>query len=65
MCQSCEALTVNGVLCHESGCPDAWKDYKRTCKWCGSTFTPEFSRQQFCDDSCYACYNGLDEVDED
>ncbi len=33
MCQSCEALTINGLYCHEHGCPDAWKDVK--CKLCG------------------------------
>jgi hypothetical protein len=41
MCQSCEALTINGVLCHEHGCPDAWRDYKRKCAWCGQEFIPE------------------------
>ena len=35
MCQSCEVLNINGVNCHEIGCPDAWKDYTRECKECG------------------------------
>lgn len=26
MCDSCEVLTINGVYCHELGCPEAWKD---------------------------------------
>jgi len=25
-CNGCSPTTVNGVLCHESGCPDAWRD---------------------------------------
>lgn len=63
MCQSCEALTINGILCHERGCPDAWKDYKRNCDWCGGEFTPEERHQRFCDDSCYRAYNDLPEDD--
>ena len=57
MCNQCEALTINGLYCHEIGCPEAWKDYPRTCKWCGSKFTPEESSQYFCDDSCAESYN--------
>ena len=25
MCKSCEALTINGVYCHEQGCPESNK----------------------------------------
>jgi hypothetical protein len=49
---------INKVLCHEHGCPDAWKDYDRECKWCGNKFTPEEKGQNFCDESCYNAYNG-------
>jgi len=63
MCQSCEALMINRVLCHERGCPDAWKDYKRECKWCGNKFMPEESGQYFCDQSCYNAYNGYPDED--
>jgi hypothetical protein len=59
MCQSCEALRINGILCHETGCPDAWKGSKRSCQWCGQEFTPEHSRQQFCDNACYGYYYNL------
>ena len=27
MCQQCETVHINGVKCHEQGCPDAWMDY--------------------------------------
>jgi hypothetical protein len=59
MCDSCEVLTINGTPCHETGCPDAWRDYTRECKECGSTFTPEFSAQRHCDNYCYAVFSGL------
>jgi hypothetical protein len=65
MCQSCQALRINGVLCHEIGCPDAWKDYSRECKNCGCNFRPEESDQQFCDEGCAASYWGLDANEED
>lgn len=64
MCESCQALRINGILCHESGCPDAWKDKKVVCKWCGTEFTPEEKGQQFCSDSCYCAYNGIPEDEE-
>lgn len=57
-CDSCEALAINGVLCHEHGCPDAWKSHKRECKWCGSTFTPETREQLFCSESCAESWGG-------
>lgn len=53
MCKSCEILYINGVKCHEIGCPEAWKDEIRTCKWCGSEFKPQDQNDHFCDDSCY------------
>lgn len=58
-CQSCEALMINGVYCHETGCPDAWRDEVRKCKWCGSEFNPENPEQRWCDWSCVAAYHGL------
>lgn len=58
MCASCEALMINGVLCHEHGCPDAWRDYERECKWCGRLFVPTRKEQTCCDDSCHEAYEG-------
>jgi len=57
-CNSCEILYVNGIRCHETGCPDAWEDEIRTCKWCGNTFKPTQPTQEFCDNSCWCCYVG-------
>lgn len=58
-CDSCDPSTINGRLCHERGCPDAWRDAERECPNCGCMFHPAEEQQQFCDDSCYASYYGL------
>lgn len=52
MCDACEALVINGVLCHETGCPDSWKDTERECKECGCDFVPEDRDQWFCSEEC-------------
>jgi hypothetical protein len=59
MCDSCEVLYINGVKCHELGCPDSWKDYLTECKWCGQEFQPEEQGQKFCDWECYEACCGL------
>ena len=56
-CDSCEVVMVNGVRTHERGCPDAWKDYKEECKWCGSEFKPKEKGQRCCSKSCEKSYN--------
>lgn len=56
MCNSCEALMINGIYCHEHGCPEAWKDYKLTCLWCGNLFMPEYKDQTCCDEDCADAY---------
>jgi hypothetical protein len=60
MCKSCEASTINGILCHETGCPDSWQDERRTCKWCGTTFKPENRYQDCCCHTCMIAFNNLD-----
>ena len=56
-CQACEVLVINGVICHELGCPDTYKDSVRECKWCGTEFTPEERYQAYCSDDCAESYN--------
>jgi hypothetical protein len=56
-CDSCEVLVVNNVICHEQGCPDAWKDEIRSCKCCGTKFKPTSRDQYFDDDTCAEAYN--------
>lgn len=58
----CEKLRINGVLTHEIGCTEAWRDQVRKCKWCGSEFKPEARFDYFCDGKCHAYYDGV-EVD--
>ena len=55
-CEGCQMIRINGIQCHEIGCPDAWKDSKRECRWCGWLFTPETKYQLFCDDGCQEAY---------
>ena len=52
MCQYCEVLKINNVLCHETGCPFAWRDYVRKCKWCGAEFKPKQREQEMCSWDC-------------
>ena len=51
-CNSCEVLYINGLKCHEHGCPDAWRDEIRECKYCGIKFKPEDPLQDCCSDEC-------------
>jgi hypothetical protein len=57
-CDGCNPSSINGVLCHEHGCPDAWRDAKVECKWCGEMFAPESRGDVFCEFSCAEAYNG-------
>jgi hypothetical protein len=59
-CDGCSPSMVNGILCHETGCPDAWRDDVRECDWCGRDFAQEERTQRFCDESCAAAYHGRD-----
>lgn len=34
-CDGCSPCMINGVLCHESGCPDAFRDVPVECWECG------------------------------
>lgn len=52
----CEKLRINGVVTHELGCIEAWRDYGRKCKWCGNKFRPEFVHQVLCSESCAFAY---------
>ena len=52
-CDQCEELMINGVRCHEQGCPNMWKDEVRECKWCGDKFRPRYKWQRYCSDECH------------
>lgn len=52
-CDGCSPAMVNGTLCHEYGCPDAWRDYMKDCFECGCAFVPEERYQAVCCDCLY------------
>ena len=57
MCNSCEVLNINGLNCHETGCPEAWKDHKeQECQWCGFMFKKDTEYQKFCCEQCAQDY---------
>lgn len=62
-CDGCSPMMINGTLCHETGCPDAWRDYEVECFDCGCDFYPEERGQRVCD----GCANPVDDdcVDDD
>lgn len=55
-CDGCSPSMINGVLCHETGCLEAWRDYRKECKWCGGMFYPGEYNQVFCNESCAECF---------
>jgi len=57
-CQSCEIVYINGMRCHEIGCPERWHDDPRECLECGREFRPDEPRQRFCCDECADMYFG-------
>lgn len=62
-CSQCEALVINGIFCHETGCPNSHlnihgEPYPVECKWCGQEFTPEDKDQAFCDSECAESFHG-------
>lgn len=56
-CESCEVLVINGAICHETGCPNSYKDEIRECKWCGVDFRPESKYDYLCSEDCREIYN--------
>jgi len=57
-CNSCEVTYVDGVKCHEHGCPDAWKDNEKECRWCGALFTSIAENRTCCSEECRKSYFG-------
>ena len=49
-CYNCAAAMINGVFCHEAGCPSAWRDVRRSCRVCGFDFQPNARHETVCDD---------------
>lgn len=49
-CDGCSPARINGVFCHETGCPDAWRDHPVPCFECGCDFLREDRFQTVCQD---------------
>jgi hypothetical protein len=57
---------INGLLCHETGCPDAWRDHDKKCFDCGCDFIPSFRDSAKCYDCLFdAIVSSCDDDDED
>jgi len=55
-CNSCNPSRINGVLCHEAGCPDAWRDQQRECPDCGRKFYRKvMDPRSVFDKLCHVC----------
>lgn len=59
-CDQCEAIHINGTLCHETGCSESWRTVSE-CKWCGSEYMPHMPGQGFCEQSCVWEYHGMND----
>lgn len=57
-CNYCQLIRINGVVTHETGCTEAWKDYKLECSECGNEFKPEEKDQKYCSPCCENQYHG-------
>lgn len=51
-CDHCEMIAINGVACHEQGCPRT----PRQCRECGEMFEPDGHLQL-----CEGCREDMDE----
>ena len=57
-CDGCSPSMINGILCHETGCPDAWRDEKAECRECGCEFYKGSPWDEFCGPECGNIYYG-------
>lgn len=53
-CDGCTPSMVNGVLCHEQGCEESWRDKRIECWDCGYEFFPQLQTEGRCCDCAYA-----------
>ena len=70
MCQTCAATTINGVYCHEHGCPTMHKEniIRKGCAECGQHLYSEDSDEMiivdnhaFCSEECRNYFYGFEE----
>ena len=53
-CDGCSPAVINGILCHETGCPDAWRDNSIECHECGCDFIRSEKTESLCPDCAAA-----------
>lgn len=56
-CDSCEAIMILGVYCHETGCPAEARRRMHTCRECDEPLEQDGRLTWYCPscDTCYAC----------
>lgn len=64
-CDDCTPCMINGILCHEQGCPSSWKDYPVPCFECGCDFWPESRGERICSDCLNPPEIDMDDIDDD
>ena len=58
-CKSCTLLRICGKVCHEAGCPEAWRDVLGKCFECGCEFERESGSDAYCSPCCSAASIGV------
>ncbi len=48
-CTQCQYVYINGVGCHETGCPEMWKNQAVHCFECGFPFLRNERYQKTCE----------------
>lgn len=62
----CELLRINGLVTHEFGCTEKWRDETRKCRVCGIAFRPASRHDGYCSNSCCAIEHlGFDPEESD
>lgn len=59
-CDGCSPMMINGLLCHEQGCPDAWRDRRRDCNECGCDFFATERHAVVCEDCAASLESNID-----
>lgn len=59
-CDGCSPSMINGLLCHEQGCREAWRDTPTVCSECGCYF---FSAERY-QATCPDCVRNHEEEEE-
>ena len=55
MCESCDCVNINGMNCHEFGCPDKNKVAREKCPECGIPTIPENQESSYEACLCEKC----------